>query len=320
MLHVHFLAAPDFLGLPDAFAMVDHDRAAFERGLRLRSIGADIMAVIGGRAVHPVSPRVGGFSRAPAPGELRRLLARVERAADDILAVADWVARFDAPSMPRPTELMALVHPEEYPMNDGTPSTSSDGTIAIGQFEARITHLEVEHSSARHTVITRTGPAVVGPLARFNLNAPRLTPLAQEAARRLSLRAPELDPFRTVAARVVETALAIDEARRLIDAYVPPSPPVVPVAPRAGRAWWITEAPRGVLYHRYDVDELGVVQAACLMPPTCHNLPNMEADIRKIAARSLDRPDDELARLCEMAVRNYDPCISCATHLVRIVR
>jgi coenzyme F420-reducing hydrogenase alpha subunit len=120
--------------------------------------------------------------------------------------------------------------------------------------------------------------------------------------------------------RVVETALAIDEARRLIKAYVPPSPAVVPVVPRAGRATWITEAPRGVLYHRYDLDDGGVVQAACLVPPTCHNLPNMEADIRRVAGDSLDRPDAELARLCEMAVRNYDPCISCATHLVRIVR
>jgi coenzyme F420-reducing hydrogenase alpha subunit len=319
MLHVHFLAAPDFLGLPDAFGMVEHDRAAFERGLRLRSIGADIMAVIGGRAVHPVSPRVGGFSRSPQPTELRRLLPRVERAADDILGVADWVAGFDAPSLPRPTELMALVHPAEYPMNEGTVRAGSDA-ITPGGFEARIRQVEVGHSSARHAVISGHGPAVVGPLARFNLNASHLTPLAQEAARRLSLRAPELDPFRTVAVRVVETALAIDEARRLIKAYVPPSPAVVPVVPRAGRATWITEAPRGVLYHRYDLDDGGVVQAACLVPPTCHNLPNMEADIRRVAGDSLDRPDAELARLCEMAVRNYDPCISCATHLVRIVR
>lgn len=155
-------------------------------------------------------------------------------------------------------------------------------------------------------------------MARLNLNAGRLTPLAQEAAARLSWRWPEPDPFRSLAARVIETALAVDEALALLEGYVPPAPARSHVLPCAGRATWVTEAPRGLLYHRFDVDDAGVVQGARIVPPTSHNLPNMEDDVRRTVASALERDVAELRRLCEMAVRNYDPCISCATHFLRL--
>ena len=318
MLHVHLLAAPDFLGYPDALAMASADPAVFERGLRFRALGADLMTVIGGRSVHPVSPRVGGFTRAPRPAELAPLRTRYQRAAEEVLEVADWAARFEAPSLHRPVELLALVHPDHYPMNEGTVATSSGVAFAAGDFEAVVEELEVAHSTARHA---RLGPgrfATAGPLARLSLNATHLTPLAREAAARLGLRLPETDPYRALAARIVETALCIDVVLDLLDGYEPPRPASVPVSPRAGRATWMTEAPRGTLYHRFDVDDAGIVRAARIVPPTCHNLPNMEEDVRRTVAASLDLSDDELQARCEVAVRNYDPCISCATHCLTL--
>ena len=121
-----------------------------------------------------------------------------------------------------------------------------------------------------------------------------------------------------MAARVAETAVAMEEALRLIRDYEPPDPPQADVVPRAGRATWTTEAPRGTIYHRYDVDADGTILEAKIVPPTSQNLRHMEKDLREFLPGVLDRPDDELTHLAEMVVRNYDPCISCATHFLRL--
>ena len=125
MLHVHLLAAPDFLGYESAIEMAERERAAVERGLRLKRLGNDLMAAIGGREIHPVSPRVGGFSRTPRPGELTSFVGRLEDGMAEILDVADWISGFDVPAFPRPAELVSLVHPHEYPVNEGTVATTA---------------------------------------------------------------------------------------------------------------------------------------------------------------------------------------------------
>ena len=318
MLHVHLLAAPDYLGFSDALAMAARHPDTFTRGFRLQGLGSDLMAAIGGRPVHPVTPVVGGFSRSPNRTQLDPFLPRFRRAADDILDVADWVATFDVPSMSRSSEMLALVNDLEYPLNEGVIATSTGTPFPASDFERVTEEAEVAHSTARHAHLRPGRPAVVGPLARLNLNPDRLTPLAREAAARLSWRWPEPDPFRSLAGRVIETALAVDEALSLLERYDPPAPAHSPVIPCAGRATWVTEAPRGLLYHRFDVDGAGLVQGARIVPPTSHNLPNMEDDVRRTVASALHRDDAELQRLCEMAVRNYDPCISCATHFLRL--
>ncbi len=121
-----------------------------------------------------------------------------------------------------------------------------------------------------------------------------------------------------MAARVVEVALALEDSLRLIAAYEPPDPPMAAVRPRAGRATWATEAPRGTLYHRYDVAEDGTILEAKIVPPTSQNLRHMEKDLGEFLPGVLDRSDAELTRLAEMVIRNYDPCISCATHFLRL--
>jgi len=316
MLHVHLLAAPDFLGYESAITMAATEKPALERGLALKRLGNDLMAAVGGREIHPVSPRVGGFSRAPTVRELRAFVGRLEDAADRILDVADWVARLPSPSFPRPAELVSLVHPTEYPVNEGTVRSTTGRSFGAEAFEDHVLEVQVPHSNALHARFVDGGPYFVGPLARLNLNADRLTPLAREAARRLGVVLPNVDPFASMAARVVETALAIEQSLDIVRAYVPPDRPAATVRPRAGRATWITEAPRGMLYHRYDVDAEGSILAAKIVPPTSQNLRHMEEDLRQFVPGVLDRSDEELNRLCEMVVRNYDPCISCATHFL----
>jgi coenzyme F420-reducing hydrogenase alpha subunit len=321
MLHVHLLAAPDFLGFDSAIEMAQRGfRAEVERGLRIKRVGNDLLAMIGGREIHPVSPVVGGFSKAPRARDLRALAPRFEDAIAEVLEVADWVGTLEHPAFPRDAELVSMVHPDEYPMNVGDLASTAGRRWTADRYEEVTRELHVEHSNALHSVFTDTGePYFVGPLARINLNEATLTPAARDAARRAGLAVlPEPDPFASMAARVAETALALEDGLRLIAGYEPPEPARVPVRPRAGRATWTTEAPRGTLYHRYDVADDGTILDAKIVPPTSQNLRHMERDLRGFLPAALDRPDDELTRLCEMVVRNYDPCISCATHFLRV--
>jgi coenzyme F420-reducing hydrogenase alpha subunit len=319
VLHVFMLAAPDFLGFDSAIEMAKAEPALVKRALELKRVGNDLMGIIGGREIHPISPRVGGFSRAPRPRELQAMVPRLEDGLADLPGIADWVATLPRPAFDRPAEMVAMVHRDEYAINEGPMRSTTGRAFDARTYETVTREEHVEHSNALHSVMVDTGtPYFLGPLARINLNAAHLTPVAADCAKRTGLALPESDPFFSMAARVAETALAFEEAIRLIRAYEPPEPAHAEVRPRAGRATWTTEAPRGTLYHRYDVDDDGRILEAKIVPPTSQNLRHMEADLRAFVPGVLDRPDEELTRLCEMVVRNYDPCISCATHFLTL--
>jgi coenzyme F420-reducing hydrogenase alpha subunit len=319
VLHIFLLAAPDFLGFSDAIEMATEHPELVKRALEIKRVGNDLMAAIGGREIHPVSPRVGGFSKAPRKRDLEPFLPRLEWALGEMPSIADFVASLPAPSFARPAEMVAMVDDREYPITVGAMASTNGRRWAAADYE-QVTHeVHVEHSNALHSLMSDTGtPYFLGPLARVNLNPTLLTPVAREVAERAGLRVPETDPFFSMAARVAETTLAIEESIRIIEDYAAPEPPMVEPQPRSGRATWTTEAPRGTLYHRYDVDETGAILEAKIIPPTSQNLRHMEEDLRRFLPDVLDRPDDELTRLCEMVVRNYDPCISCATHFLRL--
>jgi len=319
VLHVFLLAAPDFLALPNAIEMAKTHPELVKTALEIKRIGNDLMALIGGREIHPVSPRVGGFSKAPRRKELEPFLPRLEWALEQMPGIADFAASLSAPALERPVEFVSMVNDDEYPMNVGGMGSTEGRRFDATTYEDVTREVHVEHSNALHSVMAETGtPYFTGPLARFNLNAQHLTPVAREVAERTGLGVPENDPFFSLAARLAETTLAIEESIRLIERYVAPDPPMVEVRPRAGRATWTTEAPRGTLYHRYDVAEDGTIVEAKIVPPTSQNLRHMEEDLRAFLPGVLDTSDEELTRLCEMVVRNYDPCISCATHFLRL--
>jgi coenzyme F420-reducing hydrogenase alpha subunit len=287
--------------------------------LGIKRVGNDIMEKVGGREIHPVSPRVGGFSRAARKRELDPLLPRLEWALEQMLPIADFVASLPRPELPRQTEMVGMVHPDEYAINVGDLASTTGRRFTAKEFEQVSREVHVEHSNALHSLmVDGDTPYYVGPLARVNLNVEQLTPVAKDVLARSGMTVPDADPFFSMAARLAESTLAIEESIRLIRDYTPPDPPMADVVPRAGRAMWVTEAPRGTLYHRYDVAEDGTILEAKIVPPTSQNLRHMEEDLRQFLPGVLDEPDEELTRLCEMVVRNYDPCISCATHFLSL--
>jgi sulfhydrogenase subunit alpha len=320
-LHIYMLHAPDFLGYPGVIEMAADHRDIVERGLALRSAGNAIMALLGGRAIHPVNVRLGGFYRAPTAAELAPLAERLREALPLALDTVQWVAGFGFPDFTCDHELLALADPGRYPIERGTLVTSGGRAFPAAEFERHIIEEQVPHSTALHARLTadgqqRDGRYLTGPLARYTLSSGLLPPLAARAARDAGLGAECRNPFRSIIVRAVEVVCAIEEAIRLIGEYRPPADPAVPVTARAATGHGVTEAPRGVLYHRYGLDADGTVRSARIVPPTSQNQRAIEDDLRQFVQARLDLGDEELTRACEQAIRNYDPCISCSAHFL----
>jgi sulfhydrogenase subunit alpha len=315
-LHIYLLHAPDFLGYESAVEMATDHRDLVERGLALKQAGNQILSTIGGRAIHPVNVRVGGFYRVPTRRELAPLGERLRHARDAALDTVRWVAGFQFPDFDGDYELVALRHPSEYPILAGRVASSSGLDLAVQELDEQLVEEQVPHSTALHARLAGRAPYLVGPLARFSLNVERLSPLARQAAADAGLEPGCRNPFRSIVVRAVETLYACDEALRLIAAYTPPDRPAVEVEPSAAVGHGCTEAPRGILYHRYRIDADGLVAAARIVPPTSQNQEQIEDDLRRFVQPRLDLPTAELTRQCEQAIRNYDPCISCAAHFL----
>lgn len=328
-LHIYLLHAPDFLGCDNAIELSRTHRADVERGLRLKQAGNTLMEFLGGRSIHPINVRVGGFHRTPTPAELRPVAERLRQARDDAFETVAWVAGFDFPEAECDADLFALAEPGTYAIETGTPTVLPHGdghrprTFPLADFTTHVVEEQVPYSTALQARLDGRRH-LTGALARYAISGHRLPPPVREAARSAGLADPASgdvcrNPFRSVVVRAVEVLYAVEEALRLIDAYEPPSRPAVDVPPRAGTGHGATEAPRGTLYHRYSLDAEGLVTDACLIPPTSQNQGAIEEDLRRVVQDRLrqgDATDAELTRLCERAIRNHDPCISCSAHFL----
>jgi sulfhydrogenase subunit alpha len=319
-LHVYLLHAPDFLGYAGFVEMArDHPEAA-ERGLGLKKAGNTIVTVVGGREIHPVNVRVGGFYRAPRRVELRKKLYEpLQRARELAVETVRWTSGFTFPDLDwEPAEFVALTEPGRYPIDLGRIVSSRGLNIAPAEFSAHVVEEQVAHSNALHARIRERGSYLTGPLARYNTSSECLWPLAQSAAREAGLGRVCSNPFQSVIVRAVELVQACDEALSIIDAYEPPDRPAVEIEPRRAVGHGATEAPRGMLYHRYEIDDDGAILDARIVPPTSQNLRSIEEDLRAVVEHNIALPDEALRQRCEQAIRNHDPCISCATHFLEL--
>ncbi len=318
VLHISMLHAPDFLGYPDAVAMARDHRPLVEDALTLKRAGNHLMSVLGGREIHPVNVRVGGFYRLLTRDEATGLLGELEAAVPLAERLLERVAGLPFPEWELDYEFVALTHPEEYPITEGRIASSRGWDLAVPDFDQRFEEFQVPQSHALHARIKGGGPYLVGPLARYALNFERLPADLRQAAREAGLGPVVRNPYRSIVVRALEVLLALGEAIRILKNYEPGAEPAVPVPPRAGVGHGATEAPRGLLYHRYRLEPDGSIADACIVPPTSQNQGVMELDLRGQVAANVRLPDAELGQACERAVRNYDPCISCATHFLKL--
>lgn len=324
-LHVHLLHAPDFLGCESGFTMPADHLPFLERGLRMKALGSRLIEVLGGRAVHPINVAIGGFFRSPAVGEVQALVPDLDWGIAAAEALVAEVSRFAFPDFRQPYEYVAVHTSVDYPMNRGrivAGDLSGRRTldIAAADYERHFRERQVPHSTALHSLIEPDGRAYLcGPLARMATSRDLLPPRARRAAAACGIEWPTGNPFHAIVARAIELVAAFEEAARIADDYrAPLAPPRIEAEPRAAEACHATEAPRGLLYHRYRIGADGLIKAATIVPPTSQNQARIEEDLRHYLPTVRSSDDAEATRQCERLIRTYDPCISCAAHTLRI--
>ncbi|MHC5109970.1 MAG: Ni/Fe hydrogenase subunit alpha [Planctomycetota bacterium] len=318
ILHMAMLHAPDFLGYPDAIAMAKDHPDAVKKALKIKKIGNGIMTLLGGREVHPINVRVGGFYKTPTKRKLKNLVDELKWGLDASVEMAEFVAGLHFQDFEQDYEFVCLRHPDEYPLNEGRLVSNKGIDVPISQYDDVLIEEHLPHSTALHTYAKGRSSCHVGPLARYSMNFDRLTPMAKEVARRSGLGETCCNPFQSIVVRGVEMVFAFEEALRLIDEYEEPDRPYEHAEPKAGTGYGCTEAPRGICYHRYTIDDDGIIQDAKIVSPTAVNQKTIESDLWHFVEPNMDMPDDELQWKCEQAIRNYDPCISCSAHFLKL--
>ena len=321
-LHIYMLHAPDFLGYPSAVDMAKDHPEIVQDGLQIKKAGNAIVQLLGGREVHPINVRVGGFYRVPTATELQPLRQQLLQARDMAIETVRWAASLPFPAFERSAaqsyEFVALSDPHEYPMNRGRIASSRGLDIAASDYDSHFREEHVPYTNALHSVLVERGAYLVGPMARYNLNYACLSPLVRQVAEDVGFPPFCANPFRSIVVRAIEVLYAFDEAVRIIDNYTAPESPYLETSPRAATGYAATEAPRGLLYHRYSLDDRGKITDARIVPPTSQNQKTIEDDLRHMLPKYMHLREDKLQAQCEQAIRNYDPCISCATHFLKL--
>jgi coenzyme F420-reducing hydrogenase alpha subunit len=315
-LHIYMLHAPDFLGYEDAIRLAADFPEVVERALKLKKIGNDLMVALGGREIHPINPRVGGFYKTPTKKELAAFEEPLEWALEASLETVRFVSGLKFPDLERDYEFVSMRHDDEYPLCEGRIVSNKGIDIAVSEFLKVFEEEHVEHSTSLHAVVKVRGPYLVGPLARYHNNFDRLPGIAQQAALEAGLGRSCRNPFKSIIVRAVELVFACHEALRLIAGYTEPEQPYIECIPTDAVGHGCSEAPRGLLYHRYHIDKQGLIKTARIVPPTSQNQKTIEADLRQFVQSNIRLPKDKLTWQCEQVVRNYDPCISCSCHFL----
>ncbi len=317
-LHVFMLHAPDFLGFEDAVAMARDHGDIVRTGLAIKKAGNAIVTLVGGREIHPINVRVGGFYKTPSKASLKKLSESLAPARDHVLSVLTWAKALPFPEFEADYEMVALRHGAEYPFNEGRIASTKGLDADAANYESAFTERQEPHSTALHSIVNGRGAYLVGPMARFAINKDLLTPLAKEAATQLDIEHGCANPFKSILVRLIEILFAFEEALRLIESFEEPDAPAIRVEPRSATGVAATEAPRGLLYQRYDIGENGQITLAKIVPPTSQNQKTIEEDLRGVAQQYVSLPDEELQWRCEQTIRNYDPCISCSAHFLKL--
>ena len=317
-LHVFLLHAPDYLGYASAIEMAKDHKHLVERGLQMKKAGNAIIEVLGGRAIHPVSVRVGGFTRVPSRSQLAAIRPQLEAALSDAEETVGWLSSLAAPQAHN-DYVFVCVTGRDYPLEASTGiHISGRGVYAIEEFDDLFTESHVEHSNALHCHLADGTPYLCGPMARLNLMHDRLHARAISALEDSKLALPVTNPYQSIVVRAIELVHAFAEALDIIDGYRKPATAYIEADPDRATACGATEAPRGLLYHRYSIDESGLITDAKIVPPTSQNQARIEADLVSLAPTLLTLEHEQATRRCEQLIRAYDPCISCATHFLRL--
>ena len=317
-LHIYLLQAPDLLGVPSALDLAAIAPEVVKNALRMKKAGNEVLKAIGGRSVHPVNACVGGFYRWPDAGLLKATLPELEWALEAAKETVKWSLTLSYPELNVDYEFVAIHDKDEYGVMKGDVWSSKGSKLSVTDYETRYMEEHVQRSNALHGHTREGGHYLVGPLARLNLNHEQLMPAAQKSLKDSQIKLPITNPYKGLIARAIELVHFYEEAIQLVKAYRPTGPAHIDLKLKAGEGCGMSEAPRGLLYHRYRIDEMGRVKFAKIIPPTAQNLPRIEEDLLALAPQLVKMDQEKATLTAEHLVRSYDPCISCATHFLKL--
>ncbi len=319
VLHMYMLQAPDLLGTPSVIEIAAIAPEVVKKALRSKKLGNDLLKAIGGRSVHPVNTKVGGFYRWPDKHKIKDLIEDFKWGLEFALETVRWAATLNFPEFEMAYEYVAITNPDHYAIYDGDVLSSTGIKVPVEEYETRYLESHVPQSTALHSHTTDGNSYFVGPLARYNLNFEQLRPAAKEVAKEIGFTPPQYNPYKGMLARAVETVEVYDVALELMEKYDPKGPSHVKFELKDGEGYGVSEAPRGLLFHRYKVGQDGLIKEAKITPPTAQNYAQMERDLAKLAPEVLfDRTHEEASLALEHLLRSYDPCISCSTHFLKL--
>jgi coenzyme F420-reducing hydrogenase alpha subunit len=326
VLHIHLLHAPDFFDCHSGIDLAKKFPDQVKRGLKLKQLGNRILEVLGGRAIHPINIAIGGFYRLPKTSQLTDLIPELQKALQEAIDAARWLGNLPFPDFTAPYHYVSLIETDRYPIESGRVAIGSDQTIGLELYETHFQEVQVPHSTALQSKFLGADGAstdyFVGPMARLYHNQERLGPQSKRLADELRFDARRCNPYQSILARAIEVVHAFEEALRIVQALQDGSlgglAPRVSYEPHAGMGMSATEAPRGLIFHRYQIDDAGNVVFAKIVPPTSQNQARIEADLRLLLEQIHRDSDPSIALACERLVRCYDPCISCSTHFLKV--
>lgn len=318
-LHVYFLAAPDFLGAPSVMPLIKSNPDVVKRALRMKWLANYICDVVGGRTVHPITTRPGGFTKIPTKKELLDLREKLVEGLDDLSQTLDLFATLKIPNFERETEFISLKGVDEYPFYDGDMKSSLNYDTPKHDYKKVTNEFIVPHSTAKHCK-AKTDAIMVGALARVNNNFDLLNNEAKEAASKFNFKPISYNPYMNNVAQVIEIVHSHYDSIQMIDKLLDMDLGHArwEITPKAGEGVGAVEVPRGILYHHYKFNSDGILEKANCIIPTNQNLENIDLDMKKLVPEILDKSKEEITLMLEMLVRAYDPCISCSTHLLDV--
>ncbi|WP_369019340.1 Ni/Fe hydrogenase subunit alpha [Thermatribacter velox] len=330
ILHIYLLALPDFLGVKSFVPLIDTHNQTVKRALRMKKTCNQVCDILVGRHVHPISCTVGGFTKLPREKDLETMLELLEGMTKDLEETAELMNQLSFPQFERDTEYVALVSEDaEYPLLQGSAIGSSEGiTVDKKDYQKVTNEFVVPYSTAKRTKWNRES-YMVGALARLNLNYSKLHPKAKEVGDALGMNRKITNPYLNTLAQVVECFHCLyhgmDIIKELMRDGINYDEEIVvglnekkSIPVKAGSGVGAVEAPRGILFHHYQVDDNGHITDANCIIPTAQNLQNIEYDMRKLIPEILEKDEEEIVHRLEMLVRSYDPCISCSTHFLKV--
>ncbi len=315
-LHTYFLALPDFLGYPSAIAMASKYPTEVKRALQLKKLGNDIVDILGGRAIHPINTKLGGFRKLPKKADLGKLLDKLKTMREDAAITADLFLSLNMGDFERKTQTLSLGGTDNYEFSKGDIISPDGIKIQQDQYQNYLKEEVLDYSNTKVSNLNNKG-FMVSALSRLNNNYKYLSEGAREKLEASDMILPSYKPLDINKAQAIELLYSIDHSIELLE-NLEYKLDNSEVTPRAGEGIAYTEAPRGLLMHHYKTDSTGKLTYANIITPTAANLKNIEEDIRKFVPSVIDKPKEEIIFGVEKLIRAYDPCISCSAHAIKV--